>query len=734
MKQLTLDDWIPGGKYYESHQPFSPTKILFCNQYNILCFSDGFVILSNDKIHQNSTQSTSFNQLCQPYYHSYSELSSKANCEIKHPTFYFCEAEGGFILLHLYEDIHFLIVKLNIEHNEIEDVTIANAPEVPLYVQSNENGIVAFSTQRNNLYILDQKRRFNILYHCTTNYKINKTPSRDEFGIEHLIHWSPDNQKIAFYLTEDEKVPEYPYIHLTDIDAPNNKRFLTHTTKYPFAGQESESTRIGILDIETKKIVFIDCKDDPTEIPGTQRSINHQNSYMPCLSWAIDSKHIYVCELERSQKYFQAKKYSADSGTFESFLFDEEDDCYVEPEHSFLSISKSKFIFLSQRTGYNHLYLYDEELKQTETLTQGEWNVTQCIGYSNNKIIYLSTENSLLNQDAYWIDIDSKKTSFLTEKKGHHTLYLNKTNNKWIDCFDAHDNPGEIIFNGESVYSIENPLNGYDLPKQTIGSFPYTLHSQGKMIDHAIYYRVTFPMNYQKGKKYPVIFYVYGGPHVQLISNHWGSGTKGFEEMMSAEGYYVLCADPITSMNRGHKEESVIYPYLNKTQIEDYDASLDYFFKHFEDADRNRIAVYGWSFGGYMTLSMLLMSKYRDHFKIGVAGGAVIDWRYYEVMYSERYMGYENFLDKESKVAKENDIKEKIDLLQTHLYLIHCDNDPVVLPLHPLSLINKINKTGEILDLIDFYLFPGHEHNVKGPQRIALMNKIKSMISNYLNK
>ena len=232
----------------------------------------------------------------------------------------------------------------------------------------------------------------------------------------------------------------------------------------------------------------------------------------------------------------------------------------------------------------------------------------------------------------------------------------------------------------------------------------------------------------------PIVFYVYGGPHVQLINDQWGTSTKGFEEMMAQEGYFVFMIDPHGSAHRGKAFEEKIYQNINQPQIADYDDALDWLLKespYKEHLNPQKMAIYGWSFGGYMTLSMLLNSRHT--FQIGVAGGAVVDWRLYEIMYTERYMGIRNIKDKETESIYEKfDIKQQIHRLKTPLYLIHCDNDPIVLWQHTLSLLDKINSIGNLCTLVDYYVFPGHEHNVRGRERVALMAKVKGVIERYV--
>lgn len=713
-KTLSEEDWVQGGANYHSYLPFRPNDIFSLGQYYFMLFDEGFVVIEREVLAQEE-HTTSFNSLCKPFYRSFSSWSDVVGEKIFSPKIYHRKEVEGEFELYLRQENLFFSLRWSAESSKFVLRWKKEIQGECLYAKCNNNGILAFSSGK-KIVLLDDKGELEVVYEEKNPlYRIDVTPSRNEFGINDLFYWSPDGKKILFYQTDDSSVGEYPIVKIADPMAS------VEMLKYPMAGNASEKVHLSVLDLEKKNSVSINVYDDPITIP----TISHFESYITSLTWSDDSAKILLCELERSQKYYQVKAYSAKTGKFIQFLWDERSEKYVEPENPFYCYTNSCdaecVCFLSQRSGHNHLYCFNTSENRVVPLTEGEWDVTRVYGFSSSKdaLLFAATCHSPLGREVLSVSLIDRTVSVLSSGGGYNHLFYQENSDEIILCHESSENPGEIIFPFGKCLKVENPLQNVRVPRKKIG---FINKKSGRL-----YYRIIFPVEETKAKV-PVFFYVYGGPHVQLITDKFGSSTKGLEETMASSGFITFCIDPRGSANRGYEFESAIYQQINRPQMEDYDDALDWFLKEYEGyVDKTKLFIYGWSFGGYISLSMLLNSRHR--FKLGIAGGAVVDWRYYEVMYTERYMGERK--DSEQFYEKA-DLKEQIGKLCTPVCLIHCDNDPVVLWQHTLSLLKKANSLNGIAPYISYYLFPGHLHNVLGRERVQLTLKIKSLIINCL--
>jgi dipeptidyl-peptidase-4 len=290
-----------------------------------------------------------------------------------------------------------------------------------------------------------------------------------------------------------------------------------------------------------------------------------------------------------------------------------------------------------------------------------------------------------------------------------------------LDYFSNVDTP-RIIFLGSAdgkqkteLLNAENPLKAYNLPKPELGTI------KGEM-DAILYTRMFKPYNFDANKKYPVLVYVYGGPHAQMVTNRWNAGGSLWMNWLANQGYIVFTVDGHGSASRGFAFESVIHRQVGTVEMKDQLAGVDYL-KSLPYVDGERIAVHGWSFGGFMTTS--LMTTYPEVFKVGVGGGPVIDWKWYEVMYGERYMDTE---EQNPDGFNNNRVQDKIKNLKGKLLTIHGYQDDVVVPQHNLALQRAAVKAGV---QIDFYFYPTAKHNVRGKDRAHLMRKVLDYIMEH---
>ncbi len=420
--------------------------------------------------------------------------------------------------------------------------------------------------------------------------------------------------------------------------------------------------------------------------------------------------------------------YDVATGSFIKTLFEERDDKYVEPEHGmyFVNSNPDQFLWMSERDGYDHLYLYDVTGKMIKQLTKGEWVVTDFLGYDINgtKAYFIGTKESPLERQVYTVSLKSGDITKLSSGKGTHKAVFSNDKRYFIDLYSSFTEDvcrrySLVSAKGKAldiILDVPDPVKDYNLGETSL----LTLKSSD---NKDLYCRLIKPSNFDPAKKYPLFIYVYGGPHAQLVTDSWLAGGGLFLNLIAQRGYVVFTLDNRGSANRGRDFEQAIFRDIGTVETEDQMKGVEYL-KSLDYVDQDRIGVDGWSYGGFMTISLL--TRYPDVFKVGAAGGPVIDWKYYEVMYGERYMdtpqdnpdGYEN----SSLLNRAKDLNSK-------LLIIHGTVDPTVVWQNSLDFIKRCVEEGVQLD---YFVYPGHEHNVRGKDRAHLYKKIFNYFEDYL--
>ncbi|ARS34148.1 S9 family peptidase [Pontibacter actiniarum] len=522
---------------------------------------------------------------------------------------------------------------------------------------------------------------------------------RSEFGITKGTFWSPGGSMLAFYKMDQRMVTDYPLVDINPLPAKQNN------IKYPMAGGKSHEVTVGVYDLRSRKTVYL-----KTGEPADQ--------YLTNVTWSPDEKHIYVAVLNRDQNHLKLNSYSALTGAFERTLFEERQEKYVEPEHGlyFVPTKPDQFVWISERTGFDHLYLYDTSGKEIRQLTSGEWMVTDILGFSpkGDELYYTSTAESPLERHIYAVSLRNGKVRRISQGSGTHHAQLSPNSKYIIDNYSSQVTPRKIwVLNTEgkvlqTLLNANNPLAEYQLGETVI--FPIKAEDGTDL-----YTRMITPPNMDKSKKYPVVVYVYGGPHVQLVTNSWLGGANLWMHLMAQKGYIVFTLDSRGSGDRGLAFEQATFRQLGTVEMADQLRGVGYL-KSLPYVDADRIGVHGWSFGGFMTTSLL--TRHPGVFKVGVAGGPVIDWKYYEVMYTERYM---DAPEQNPKGYEEASLLNHVQDLEGKLLMIHGTVDDVVVWQHSLQFIKKAVDEGVQLD---YFVYPGHPHNVRGKDRVHLMRKV----------
>lgn len=564
---------------------------------------------------------------------------------------------------------------------------------------------IAF-TRKNNLYI--GYRDKDTLVAGDPNPAILYGASRvhrNEFGITKGTFWSPSGNSLAFYKMDETMVADYPLVDITTRIAS------AVPVKYPMAGMTSHKVTLGVFNTSTGKTLYL--KTDGVE-------------YLTNITWSPDEKYIYIACLNRDQNIMDLNKYDAATGDLLKTLFTEKSGKYVEPEHGpeFLTNDPSKFIWQSQRDGYNHLYLYDSEGNLLRQLTKGPWVVLDILKFDqkNTEVFFFCNKDNPLDRMLYSVNLKKGEPVAISRTPGRHTAQISFSGKYILDSYTSVTTPRQVLLTDRKdnvlqvLLTAPNPLKDYKLGQTTLLTVKNDENTD-------LYCRLIKPVDFDSTRKYPVIIYVYGGPHSQLVTDAWLGGGDLFLNYLATLGYVVFTLDNRGTNNRGADFEQAIHRRLGVAEVADQMAGVK-FLKSQPWVDSTRIGLNGWSYGGFMTISMFL--KYPGTFKVAVCGGPVIDWKYYEVMYGERYMdtpetnpdGYEN-------ACLLNYVKD----LQGKLLVIHDYQDETVVPQNSLTFLKKCVDEGK---QVDFFIYPGHEHNVRGKDRVHLNQKMVNYFQDYL--
>ena len=563
---------------------------------------------------------------------------------------------------------------------------------------------IAF-TLENNLFLQEaDKLHRPITKNTDKNIVSGQTYARSEFGISEGIFWSNSGALLAFYQKDESAVHDYPLLDINQ--TPGAVKFI----KYPMAGQASEKPRVGIYNLKSKKTVFISPRSG-------------SDSYLTNVAFTPSEKYLLVAEVNRDQNHMWLHLYNV-KGTFIRTLWEEANDKWVEPEHPafFPSKTSDNFIWISEKNGFNNLYYCDIKGENLKTLTANKFVAKSILAANEDgtKIYYAATGPNPCNTLVYECDLQGNNR-LLTTQEGTHRFALAPKGAYYFDAFSSLEvaNKEQIMtLNGKIAKPLHNAVDAlmdYEIGTTEIGTLKANDGS-------ALYYRMIRPSNFDPSQKYPVLVYVYGGPHAQMVTNTWLAGANLWMHWLANQGYIIFTLDNRGSAERGFEFESQIHRQLGTIEMEDQLTGVNYL-KSLAYVDANRLAVHGWSFGGFMTTSLML--RQAGVFNVGVAGGPVIDWKFYEIMYGERYMDRP---EQNPDGYKNNALTNYTKNLKGNLLLIHGTVDDVVVMQHNEALLKSFIENGV---QVDYFVYPMHPHNVSGKDRAHLMEKVLKYIMEH---
>lgn len=531
---------------------------------------------------------------------------------------------------------------------------------------------------------------------------------QNEFGITKGIFWSNSGKQLAFYRMDQTMIPAYPIIDWTTRPAK------VDNVKYPMAGDKSHHVTVGVYNAEKDTLVYLQT-GEPFE------------QYLTNIAWSPDDKFIFIAVLNREQNHLKLNKYDATTGAFINTLFEEKDDKYVEPQVPMLFVKNKpeQFIWQSTRDGWNHLYLYDVNGALLKQLTKGEWAVVEVKGFDEKgeKLFFVSTEELPITRNLYQLEMKNGKVKRISMGMAVHSTQLSSSGKSILDNFSTAAIPRQIQLietsSGKSkvMLTAKSPLADHMLGQMSI----FTINNKSGV---PLYCRMFKPVDFDSTIKYPVIVYWYGGPHNQMINAGFNGGAGDYWFQYLAErGYVVFTLDVRGSSFRGKAFEQAIFRRAGDAQMEDMMSGINYLHS-LTYIDKSNMGLFGWSYGGFMTIDFML--NHPGVFKAAVAGGPVIDWSYYEIMYGERYMD----MPKENPEGyAATDLTKRVDRLSGKLLIIHGQQDPVVLQQHSVKFVRAaVDKNIQV----DYMIYPGHEHNVLGKDRAHLYQKVTDYLTQYL--
>jgi dipeptidyl-peptidase-4 len=516
----------------------------------------------------------------------------------------------------------------------------------------------------------------------------------EELDLGTAYWWSPDSKHIAYLQLDIGREMIYPQVALTGL------RGTLEPERYPQAGTANADVHIGVV----------------AAAGGTTRwmDLGETRGYLIArVHWTPDSSKLAIERFTRVQNQLDLMLADASAGTAKSILH-ESDPYWINHNDLFHFLSDEQFIWGSERDGFQHLYLYGLDGKQHKRLTEGNWEVTSLAGVdeAHQTLYFVGSEASPLERQLYSIKLSGKDRRRLSQGAGTHSISMSPTTEYYLDTFSNISQPPRRTLHGSdgaewSVYreADRRLTDEYNVLPTEIVTFK---GSQGTLF----YARLIKPANFHAGEKYPAIVMVYGGPGAQSVRNSWSGAT--WDQALAQRGFVIWQMDNRGSKGRGHAFEAPIYHRMGKTELADQLEGIHYLTTQ-GFVDSARIGIYGWSYGGYMTLYSLLNAP--DVFRAGIAGAPVTNWRNYDTIYTERYLGLPA---DNAEGYRDSSAAEYADKLKTKLLMVHNIEDDNVLFQNSMQMAEAFERSGKLFDMV---VYPQKSHGVTGELREQLLEK-----------
>lgn len=516
----------------------------------------------------------------------------------------------------------------------------------------------------------------------------------EELDLGTAYWWSPDSRHIAYLQFDIAREFVYPQVSLT------GPRGIAEPERYPQAGTPNPYVHLGIVPAGGGATHWMDVGDP-------------RDALFARVYWTPDSMKLAVKRFNRVQNMLDLLLVDAVSGTSRPIVR-EADPYWINNNDLFQFLSNGDFLWGSERDGFQHLYLYGQDGKLRKRLTEGNWEVTELAGVdeAHQKVYFLSSEASPLERQLYSIGLNGRDRRRITQGEGTHSVSMSRDASYYMDTFSSLTQPSSrtlhTIDGAEwAVYRAADRelTNEYDVLPAEIVSFKNSSET-------LLYGRLIKPANFRAGQKYPVVVMVYGGPGAQSVRNAWSGAT--WEQVLAHRGFVIWQLDNRGSKGRGHAFETPLYHRMGKTELADQLEGIRYLIGQ-GFVDPARVGMYGWSYGGYMTLYSLLNSP--ETFRAGIAGAPVTNWRNYDTIYTERYMGLPAENTQGYSASSAATYAEK---LQSKLLIVHNFEDDNVLFQNTMQMAAALERAGKLFDMV---IYPQKTHGVGGEFQRSLLEK-----------
>jgi len=589
---------------------------------------------------------------------------------------------------------------IKISDSKIQEPTLSPDNSKVAYVFENNLYIFTIATQETAQVTTDGIK--NKIINGVTDWVYE-----EEFGIVRAFDWNADGSKIAFLRFDETKVPEF------SMDVYGTDLYQTQTVfKYPKAGEDNAVVSLHMLDVDSGKI----------------SDVNVDNAYyIPRIKWMNDSNMLSVQTLNRHQDHLKMYTVNANDNTV-SVLLEEKDKAYVDITDNLTFLKDDSFIWTSENDGYNHIYLYDQDGKLIQQLTKGNWEVTNYYGYDQkqDKVYYQGTENGSINRDVYSIGTNGKNKRRLSTKEGQNRADFSADFTYFINTFSSATTPPEYTLHkastGKKVKDILDnkalvkKLEDYQISPKEFSSISVNGNDLNMWMIK--------PTNFDATKEYPLFMFQYSGPGSQSVSNTWMGSNDYWYQLLASEGYVVVCVDGRGTGYKGRDFKKITQKELGKFEVEDQISAAQKL-SELPYIDASRTGIWGWSYGGFMSTNCIL--KGNDTFEMAIAVAPVTSWRFYDSIYTERYM---QTPQENASGYDENSPFNYADKLKGAYLLVHGTGDDNV---HVQNTMRMIEALVQANKEFDWAMYPDKNHGIYGGNtRLHLYNKMTNFIKENL--